>query len=780
MLKRTILLFSLSMIGILAWLEAHGQTGAENPDALPPGAIRRLGNPSWRHAGRVGFAAFLPGGKSIVSVGDDFTMRLWEFPSGVEIRRTSLPVPLKPDPGEGPKKFEVVLPDKWGLTAAALSKDGTILATYFERDVIRLHEVATGKELRGLGKPREDNMHYSALVFGDDGTKLIAGIANGSVEEWDTKTGLLIQTLAKGRVIGTSHSDPGESHLSLSPDGNTLLIWGNGKSVQLRDIATGRDLTGNGGNAAKLLSIQFTPDSQEILTIDTDMNVNRWKTADGRLLTSAPLRGTPLRDAVNFGDFRGYALSPDGRTLAIMESNKLGNRVVILDVAAGKALAKIDVPLTPPGFPLEFSIAYSPDGKKIVTRGYASEPLFNPSKLVCVDIIDIPSAKVIHSFTVEPPAAEAKGKKKAGGGVMMGGLRRVPTAPVFSADGTHVAAFIGNGTFQFRDATTGILTASLLVPELQEMRSVAFSHDARCFLVDPGGDAVTLFELATGRPRQSFGEKIPPAKKTGALLTRSEDAVYLRGPSMALSPDGRLLAVVTKDGTVPVWDILTGQQLAAFKDRSQGVSAVAFAPAGKTLASASGADTSALIWDLSKAPRPAPLAKMLTQAELENSWQTLTSPNAAEAWTAIKALIAAPQATVALIADQVKCVAPPRNVKEIEGWMRELDDTQFKVREKAKSELTKLRELILPAIDRALAAGPTLEARNRLEALRREISQIPLEGDRLRAYRAVEILECIGSAEAKRVLESLAEGAPGALITISARQALNRVGSFKR
>ncbi len=50
-----------------------------------------------------------------------------------------------------------------------------------------------------------------------------------------------------------------------------------------------------------------------------------------------------------------------------------------------------------------------------------------------------------------------------------------------------------------------------------------------------------------------------------------------------------------------------------------------------------------------------------------------------------------------------------------------------------------------------------------------------LAGDRLREYRAIEVLERIGTPEAQKVLQTLADGAPGALTTETARGALERL-----
>ena len=51
----------------------------------------------------------------------------------------------------------------------------------------------------------------------------------------------------------------------------------------------------------------------------------------------------------------------------------------------------------------------------------------------------------------------------------------------------------------------------------------------------------------------------------------------------------------------------------------------------------------------------------------------------------------------------------------------------------------------------------------------------PLAGDTLRGLRAIGILESLGTPDAQRVLEAVAKGNPGALLTQDAKSALERL-----
>src|SRR5215472_7283881 len=60
-------------------------------DALPAGALLRLGSVRLRHAGSVSFVAFLPDGKTLVSAGQDQAVRWWDVKTGKELRHLDLP-----------------------------------------------------------------------------------------------------------------------------------------------------------------------------------------------------------------------------------------------------------------------------------------------------------------------------------------------------------------------------------------------------------------------------------------------------------------------------------------------------------------------------------------------------------------------------------------------------------------------------------------------------------------------------------------------------------------
>ena len=91
--------------------------------------------------------------------------------------------------------------------------------------------------------------------------------------------------------------------------------------------------------------------------------------------------------------------------------------------------------------------------------------------------------------------------------------------------------------------------------------------------------------------------------------------------------------------------------------------------------------------------------------------------------------------------------------------IKQLDDGNFTVRDKATGELLKIGDLVFPALDKALAANSPLETKRRLEDLRGKMTGMFLQGERLRAYRAVEAWNS-SARRPRHVLQTLADGAP--------------------
>jgi hypothetical protein len=247
-----------------------------------------------------------------------------------------------------------------------------------------------------------------------------------------------------------------------------------------------------------------------------------------------------------------------------------------------------------------------------------------------------------------------------------------------------------------------------------------------------------------------------------------EFAVPFALSATAISADGRFLAASrTETGTIFIWDLATGTEVARRSGYGTRVDALAFRPDGKALASGH-ADGTTIVWDLSGLPDV-----ISKPADRVATWSNLASSDAAKAYQAILALAADPGG-VAFIRDRVKPVStvPAARLRDL---VNDLDSDRYATREAASAALKKLVDTADPELRALLRGRLSAEQHRRLsDVLDNRQLAVESDPDRLRALRCVEILERVGSADASAVLGELAKGAPAARFTREAASAFWR------
>jgi RNA polymerase sigma factor (sigma-70 family) len=771
-------------------------------DPLPAGAVARFGTIRFRHGGPVFAAAFRPDG-TLVSVGRDHVLRVWDVKTAAEVRHFAEPGPgwnsldLAADGKTVAASSETDWVGLWDAstgtelgrwkagqgrtTRVAFAPDGKTLATAGTDGTIKLWAVPSGNPVKTIGK------HQGviwALAFSPDGKRVASGGADESARIWDATTGRerhrltghadWVESVAfsrDGRTLVTGSRDQsarfwdvetGRERRSLAftervfavafaPDGKTLATatWDKKDSVRLWDPVTGKELI-RLGHPDRASCLAFTADGKALAVGGPDHTVRIWDTATGR---ERPDPGG------HQGAVHGVAVTADGHTVATAGED----RTVRVWDAAGRERARLPVHEAP-----VLGVALAPDGRSVATVG----------EWLPVRLWDA-----------------ATGEKRA----EFRGHRRGAQAVAFTADGARLVTGSYDRTVRVWDVATGREVVSFDHPDW--VNCVAVSGDGRTAASGCDDNLVRVWDLAARREARVLGFTDRPGNRRirvvafspdGRLLAAAgydksirvweaatwQERVTLVGPpegtlSVAFAADGRCLLAGAADRTVRVFDLSTGSETGRLVGHRGGVNAVTVTPDGRAVVTGS-EDTTALMWDgqLVRAGLPA-LKRLPDRAAVERAWAALAGPDAPEAHRALWGLTASADEALALLRERLR-PAPPVDPEILVRLIRSLDSDQFREREAAARRLTALGDAARPALERALANGPSAEAAERLRALVRELDDRPLAPADLQALRGVEALERIGDRRAKELLEGLAAGA-GSRLPQAARQALGRL-----
>jgi WD40 repeat protein len=779
-------------------------------DPLPAGAVARLGTTRFRHMHTISSLAYSADGSRLVSGSWDHTVRLWDAATGKELLRLGgqpegfSSVAISPDgkllAGGNMNRTLFVWNARTGKELYRREKlENTVFGLQFDAqgktlagvsgNSVRLWEAATGKELRCRNNTRDD---LRPFAFSADLKTLVMGLPDGTIRLWDLTTG-------KERRLLDLQADL--TAMAIGPDGKVLASAGGQRdgTVRLWDWATGREMC------------RFRP--------DRDLAVVLAFAADGKVLACGGEGGDiyifdltnrlqRCRCRLRAGNgVRALAFSPDGKALAVGGTDE-------------KVIHHLDTTTGIEQLPLEghrheiIAAVPTPDGKSLLAASKDGMVcLWNLARGTQRHRWQAPMSLTALAAAPDGRSAVIAGDWKLGwlDLVTQQEIRpfadkiRTPDAVALSPDGrTLASASWGGHAIQLWDTATGaegiLIRLPLSNPNISGAVPLVFTRDGK-ILISGSADRLTkviyFWDVATGKELHKIERPVShlALSTNGRLLATTADDKIIRlwdvatrqeraslaadARRLAFSPDDRLLAYGGTDGRIHLWEIAAGQERCSFPGHQPGggergafalgVSALAFTPDGRTLISGGG-DTTLLLWDVY--PRPQRPAKAL-----DDLWTDLRA-NGPEAFAALGQLIAQGDAACSLLESKVP-VAAACDRERLRKWIADLDSDQFAVRQRATQELEALNESAVPELRKALAAQPSVEARRRLEDVRRRLESSP-SAEGLRSLRAVEALERIGTPKAQVVLQKLAAGAPEARLSQEARASVERLRRWTR
>lgn len=209
------------------------------------------------HTGGVWDQSLARDGKTVATAGRDSLLRLWDRPTGRSIQDF------------GGKQKSVVF-------RLALSPDSKLLASIHDDYAVRLWETATGKLVREYAEPDD----VGSIAFSPDG-KLLASTFSGVLGQGPL---IRLREVATGKEIRQLRGQ-GDSldAVAFSPDGRTV-IWGgqHRKDLYLWEVATGQPRRRFSGHTGPLTCVAFSPNGRMMGSGSADASVLIWDASGQR------------------------------------------------------------------------------------------------------------------------------------------------------------------------------------------------------------------------------------------------------------------------------------------------------------------------------------------------------------------------------------------------------------------------------------------------------------------------------------------------------------------
>jgi WD40 repeat protein len=394
--------------------------------------------------------------------------------------------------------------------------------------------------------------------------------------------------------------------LALSPDGRTLVVGSDTGLVTFYDARSHRRLGSlvppgfsSTTGREEIAALAFSHDGS-LLAVGGDRTIAFFD------LRSRKPAGNPVRIPKS-GYIGRLVFSPDDRTLAVGYTDD--TRAFVLDqvdTTTGKPLSPAHV--VGPEFQSIDKLTYTPNGRSLITSDWVA------GRVVVLDAIDmhvlrdyrIPS---VTSIAVSPNGRTlAVGKDDGSVGLMSLATgryellgRHAPLGGIWSAeftpDGRSLVTTSADHTAIVWDVRTGT-SLDALTGQGDIVHDLAISPDGRTAYTASNDGLVVAWDIG-GRRR--LGRTLPESRAYPADIYS-----HPQPTAVAVSPDGKLLALSPRRDAVQVWDLRTlrpvGAPLRGFHENDTGTAGgaedLAFSPDSRLLAAGGGSGSTVVVWNL--------------------------------------------------------------------------------------------------------------------------------------------------------------------------------------
>ena len=458
------------------------------------------------------------------------------------------------------------------VSSVPLSGDGLTLAVVGHGGMGQYISIfrfdATAKKVSSLAKDFGAGGTLNAAALSPEGSRIaVCAKLSGSMLVYDTATGRELaqhDSAHASPIRALAFSDDGTRLATADAEG-TIKIWGDLEKLNSKSTAL---LTKKGHHGA-INSVRFSTDGRRLVSTGADKTARVWD-AENAEASIWSLEATSNKGSLT------ARFSPDGQLIAAAD----GNNVRLWDSANGRLVRE----LTPGDKGRVYSVAFSPTDNRLLAVGYGGKDDVSYVALWDIDagteLARLPGATDLPNFQVTRHSGP------------VGAL-------AFSPDGRNLVAGFGSKNMLTRSGAPTPLkiwevASRRLIRRLNGPRnycvSLDFSRDGTLLASGSHDGTATLWSTATWIKLQT-------------LENQDKDSLYAQSgaPAMvedvAFSPDGKTLAMASREGSVQLWDVATGKHLETLKGHSSVVSAVVFSPDGRTMASGSH-DQTVRLWNI--------------------------------------------------------------------------------------------------------------------------------------------------------------------------------------
>ncbi|MEV1081608.1 hypothetical protein AB0I98_25735 [Streptomyces sp. NPDC050211] len=488
---------------------------------------------------------------------------------------------------DGKPLFET---ESMSMATAAPSADGRLLAVCPAGDgPLQVRDLTDRRTVHGRWERAADicGQEYAHLVLGG-GHRLAAVIPSG-VRVWDVRSGEQLADLPETGVRYAAFSKDGT--FLATADGEEIRVWRMGVDAPVfRHPLNNQHLHGG---------LAWDPERPVLRYLEGGTA----HSLDVANAVTSVWQDEPLGKVL---------ISPDGRTLAT--ARRIGEtgdsyRFELRDTRDNRLLRTLPAMPLPvsrdPSMPVHAEatlplLAFSPDGKALAYAVSAPGYTASPQRLTVWDVaqgrtrttLDLAtrtSAGAVITIALGPDARTLQLTRTPGVGELsnetwdLAGHRR--TALLTGLSSSHLAVRPDGGLLAGDNRTAALPGGSSTPRDLakgDEISALAFAPDGSRLMA---GDQTGRVALWDGEVRQREGT-LPnafPALPEGvadAIIDDTSEAVS----ALAVSPDGRTLAVGGEAGSLQLWDIASHQPLGGpLTTPGDGIDTVAFGADSGTL-----------------------------------------------------------------------------------------------------------------------------------------------------------------------------------------------------